>query len=91
MAFCVSAFHQVWELVYVTVVMAIQEEGCAGAVLSESVEHLGCVDVGAVVEGQGDCSGDGTVIEDHAIWEGGLVGSFWELRYEWRKGDVCVG
>jgi hypothetical protein len=47
----VGAAHKIWKLVYSAFVAAVQEERCSGAVLSEGVEDLGCVDVWAVVEG----------------------------------------
>ena len=66
-----------------TAVAAVDEEGCSGAVVSEHVEDSGCVDVGTVVEGEGYCAWDRAVVEDGAVWEGGIVWDLWD-RYEWR-------
>lgn len=80
MTFGECALHQIWESVYATFVHAVQEEGCAGAVLGKCVEDLGCVDVWPIVKRQGNCARDCAVVNHSAEWYRGEGRRGWSPR-----------
>ena len=64
MAFGKTTADKVGEGVDVTSVDAVEEEGCAGVMSGEAVQHLGSIDVRAIIKREGNCSRH-SAVRDH--------------------------
>lgn len=85
MSFVQSPLDYLWEPLERTLVHTVEEEGCHGAVFSELVQHLCCVDVRPIVEGEGYCAWHCAVSEDCSDWDVGGDGIVWSGE----GGSVC--
>lgn len=77
MTFIEGPLDNLRESLDAALVHAVEEECRDGAVCGEDIQHLGCVDVWSIVEGEGHGAGDCAVSDDCSDWDAGGVFIVW--------------